>query len=94
MSYVLVRHSVQDYAEWKPVFDGVIDTRRAGGERAYQIYHTGDDPNDLVLLFEWDSPANARQYFQSSELCGAMQRAGVVGAPNIVYLEEVEKRSL
>ena len=94
MSYVLVRHSVQDYAKWKPVFDGVIDIRRAGGERAYQIYHTGDDPNALVLLFEWDSPGNARQYFQSPELRGAMQRAGVVGTPDIVYLEEVEKRSL
>ena len=93
MPYMLVRHKVGGYAKWKSESDGGIAMRTARGEKPYRIFHTGDDPNNLVLLFEWDNLDNARRYAQSEELQQAMQRDGVAEQPDIYFLDEVEKAS-
>lgn len=94
MAHVLVRHSVQDYGEWKPVFDDVVDIRKAGGEEEYQIYHTDSDANDLVLLFQWDTLDHARKFFQSPDLREAMHNAGVIGPPEVIFLDGVEEGTI
>ncbi len=94
MAYVLAIHKVEDYARWKSGFDEAVAIRRAGGEKSYQIFRTVENPNNLVLLFEWDSLDNAQRYVQSKELQEAMRSTGVVGRPDIYFLEELEKGSL
>ena len=91
MAYMLVRHSVQDYKAWKSVFDSVADLRRRNGEKSYRILSQENGSNDLVALFEWDSLDNARKYAASPELKEAMHRAGVVGKPEILFLEEAAR---
>ena len=88
MAHLLIRHKVKDYHEWQKVFDGFIDTRRAGGEKTFQILHTDNDRNNLVAYFEWDSLENAKKFTNSSELKEAMGKAGVVEQPEIYFLEE------
>jgi heme-degrading monooxygenase HmoA len=90
----VVHHKVKDYAAWKKGFDGASGIRRAGGEKSWQIFHPAGDPNDLTLLFEWDSLENAHAYFASPELRQAMKAAGVIGAPDISFLEEVDQGTL
>ena len=95
MPYMLVRHKVDDYAKWKPVFDDHGDFRKANGEKSYQIFRPKGDPNDepnnLIILFEWDSLDNAKKFAQSESLWEAMKKAGVIGQPHIHFLEEIEK---
>ncbi len=91
MAYMLVRHNVQDYEAWKSVFDSVSDLRRRNGERSYQILRPENGSNSVVALFEWDNLDNARTYAASSELKEAMQRAGVTGKPEILFLEEAAR---
>jgi len=91
MAYLFVRHKVKDYTAWKATFDAFIETRRAGGEKSYQIYHPDDDPNNLLLLFEWDSLANARAFMANPEMKEAMGEAGVIEAPEAYFLEEYER---
>ncbi len=92
MPYVLVqKHKVRDYAEWKSHFDSDSGKRKNGGERAYQIFHTTDDPDNLVILFEWDTLEDFTKYVQSREFREAMQESGVLGQPDIQFLEETEK---
>jgi quinol monooxygenase YgiN len=91
MTYLHVQHKVKDYKSWKSVFDNFIDTRRASGEKSYQIMHPDNDPNDLVLLFEWDNSKNAHNFMKSQELKHAMERAGVTGEPKAYVLEEVDR---
>jgi heme-degrading monooxygenase HmoA len=91
MVYMLVRHSVEDYKAWKSVFDSVGDLRRRSGEKSYQILRQGNGSNELVALFEWDSLDNARKYAASPELKAAMERAGVTGKPEILFLEEAAR---
>lgn len=94
MPFVLITlHKVEDYAKWKTEFDSDIDMRKEAGEKSYQIFHTDDDPNNLAILFEWDSLDNARKFMESNELREKMQKGGVIGEPEIRFLEEVEKGS-
>ncbi|HSJ52835.1 MAG TPA: antibiotic biosynthesis monooxygenase [Anaerolineae bacterium] len=91
MAYMFVRHSVQDYEAWKSVFDSVSDLRRKGGEKSYQILRQDDSANNLIALFKWDNLDNARAYAASPELKAAMERAGVAGKPEILFLEEAAR---
>ena len=89
MIHVLIRHKVKNYSSWKLVFDQFIETRRAGGEIAFSIFHPSEEPNHLFLLFEWDNLANANQFIGSSQLKEAMQEGGVTESPEIQFLETV-----
>jgi heme-degrading monooxygenase HmoA len=91
MVYMFVRHGVQDYDAWKSVFDSVGDLRRRNGEKSYQILRQENGSKKLVALFEWDSLDNARKYATSPELKEAMQRAGVTGKPEILFVEEAAR---
>ncbi|HKB85590.1 MAG TPA: hypothetical protein VKD08_05430 [Ignavibacteriaceae bacterium] len=88
MAHLFIKHKVKDYPVWKKVFDGFNETRKAGGERSYQILHPENDKNSLLALFEWDNLNNARKFAGSKELKDAMANAGVIEQPEIYFLEE------
>lgn len=92
--HLTVQHKVRDYKAWKEVFDNFEETRRSGGEKSYHVMQTQDDPNDLHLMFEWDSPEKARSFFQSPELKDAMKKAGVVEEPKINFLNLLDEGTL
>ena len=91
MPYVLVRHKVTDYDQWKPVYDDPEGTRRAGGSRGARLFRNANDPSEIVALFEWESLEKAQQWAQSDTLREKMQRAGVADHPDIYFLEQVEE---
>ena len=91
MSYLFIKHQVKDYPAWKKVFDGFIDTRKAGGEKSYQILHPEGEPDNLLAIFEWDNIANAKKFVNSGELKDTMGSAGVVSQPEVYFLEEYTK---
>ena len=90
MAHLLIRHKVKNYGEWKRVFDSFISTRKAGGERNYQIYHPDNDPNNVLAMFEWDNLNNAKKFTSSSELKDTMSKAGVLEQPEIFFLDEYD----
>ena len=92
MPYLLVRHKVEDYERWKPVFDHDHGaTRKLGGSKGGWILRNAGDPNELVILLEWDSSENTRRFADAEDLREAMQRAGVADRPDVYVLEEVER---
>jgi len=93
MSQFLVRHKVKDYSKWKPVFDEHGAKRKAAGSKGGRLFRSEKDPNDVVILFEWEDPGKAHQFAESQDLRQAMERAGVVGKPDLHFLEELEKVS-
>ena len=89
MASMLVQHKVKDYSEWKSVYDSVADLRASNGELSDQIFRDVSDPNNLTVVFKWNSLANAQKYANSPELKAAMEKAGVEGRPDIHFLNEV-----
>ena len=90
MAYVIVKHTVADYARWKALFDADDANRQAGGSNGGHLFRSADDPNEVVMLFEWDLE-QARQYSQSEALRAKMQEAGVLSPPDFYFLEEIEQ---
>jgi quinol monooxygenase YgiN len=88
MAIMLVQHNVKDFAEWKKGFDSAVGFRKSSGELSVQILRDASDPNSLTLINKWNSMENAQKFAHSPELKAAMEKAGVVGAPNIHFLNE------
>ena len=91
MATVVVKHRVRDYADWRRAFDAYLQSRKAGGEKAYQILHPADEPNNLTVIFEWDSAENVQAFLEGRKLKEAMREAGVIEAPDISILEEIDR---
>jgi heme-degrading monooxygenase HmoA len=91
MVYIQVQHKVEDYNRWKAAFDAHASAREAGGSTGTNyILRNVDNPNELVVVLEWDDLDRARQFAQSQELREAMQNAGVTGPPEVLFLKSTE----
>ena len=89
MVHVLVHHKVADLARWKESFDSHLNARKQAGELGFQLFQGVDDPRDVTILLDWDSIEHARRFMGSEELRSRMRQAGVVGEPDIRYVEDV-----
>lgn len=87
MPYILIRHKVEDYSKWKPVFDEHSATRKASGSKGGYLLRNIDDANEVVIFIEMDDLEKARQLVQSEDLRQAMERSGVADQPDIYFLD-------
>ena len=94
MPSLLIRHKVADYAKWKHAFDEHGAKRQAGGSKGGRLFRNADNPDEVVVLLEWDDLGNARQFSQSPDLKQVMQQAGVTDQPDMYFLDEVDKPSV
>ena len=88
MATMIVQNQVADYAKWKAAYDDGAALRKSGGEVSDDIYRDADDPNNVTIIFKWDSIENAKKFAMSPELKEAMEKAGVTGPPTISFLKE------
>ena len=90
MPFILVRHKVADYTKWRPVYDEHGAARSAAGAKHARLFRSEENPNEIIILMEWDDLNKARQFTQSQDLKEAMMRAGVIEMPSIYFLEEIK----
>ena len=89
MVYILAHMKVKDYGSWRSVFNELAESRRAHGEKSSQVFQSAENPNDITILFEWESAEKMRQYMQSDELKAARERAGAIGEPVVHVLNKI-----
>ncbi|HET6626842.1 MAG TPA: hypothetical protein VFG63_10675 [Nocardioidaceae bacterium] len=90
MTTLIVQHTVQDFAEWKPVFDGHQDSRRRHGATQHRVLRDG---NNVTILIDFPDRDSATGFAEDPDLREAMSKAGAVGAPAITFADEVEALS-
>jgi heme-degrading monooxygenase HmoA len=88
MASMIVQQKVKDFESWKKVYDSVAGLRSFRGALSEQIFREASDPNNLFIVFKWNSLENAERFAQSPELKAAMARAGVDGQPKFYFLTE------
>jgi heme-degrading monooxygenase HmoA len=91
MPYLLERHKVRDYDRWRGVFDADSAGRAAAGCRGARIFRNAEDPEEVVVLFEWDSLESAGRRIESATLSRKFEEAGVnggIGQTEFYLLEE------
>lgn len=93
MAYVLVRHKVKDYSAWKPGFDDHGNDREAAGSKGGYVFRNADDPNEVLVLLEWDEMENVRSFVHSNDLKEKMQEVGVIDQPDIYFLDQADRPS-
>ena len=86
MAYLLVRHTVADYAQWKPVYDAHAPVRAEAGLSEVHRLRSIDNPNEVVILFAADDVEKARAFSASPDLKETMQKAGVIDKPDLYFL--------
>lgn len=90
MAQLFVHHKVEDYANWRRIYDSADSTRRSFGMTGARVFHTTTSPNEIVIITDWPTADQARAYAQSTELRQAMQKAGVISQPEVLILEEMK----
>ena len=88
MVYIYVRQSVEDYARWREGFDNHASARQVSGatDEVY-VMRNVDNPQEVTVILGWNDLQNARAFTQSASLKEAMTNAGVIGPPEIRFLE-------
>ncbi|HBJ73141.1 MAG TPA: cyclase [Actinobacteria bacterium] len=89
MTTVFVRAKVQDFGAWKTAYDSGIDIRTAAGVTTANVFRSVDDPNEITVAHELPTVRSAKDFAHSSELRAAMQASGVVGAPEVWFVEGI-----
>lgn len=93
MAYLLGKTAVEDFEEWKSNFDDNDSFRTEHGQQGFQVFQSVDDPNETVVLFEWDDTENARSLFESEEMRERLATAGVKGQPELTFLKRIDQKT-
>lgn len=95
MPYTIGQAKVKDYAKWESAFGAPEGkaARKAAGAKSWQVFRTANDPNEIIVLVEWNNLDNARKYYQNKEFLQRQLGIGVLGLWTD-YLEEVERESV
>jgi len=88
MASVLVRHKVNNYDTWRPIFEADGERRRAGGCTGTHLFRNLDNPNEVIINLQWDSVENARKFVANPGLEEVMKNAGVVDQPDVYFLDD------
>ena len=91
MVTLFVRHKVNDFANWKRVYDDFASTRKEKGVTGASVHREANDPTDLTVTHQFKDMDTATAFANSEELKSAMANAGVAGPPDIWFTEDVEQ---
>ena len=97
MAHVISQFQVDDFANWKAVFDSDdgVGLRKSSGMKSYSMFHVDGDPNSLVMLTEFDTVDTAKKFLQSEALKRVHKLTGAVGDPSSsMFLCEIEKNDV
>jgi quinol monooxygenase YgiN len=93
MTTMFVKHTVGDYQSWKRVYDEVAPLRKEKGVIAASVHRDANNSNTLFVVHQFKNLEAAKAFAESEELKSAMAKAGVNGAPEFWFTEDVERTS-
>jgi quinol monooxygenase YgiN len=83
---VIVTHEVKDYATWRKGYDADASNRKKAGFKVTGVYADVNNPNLISVIGEFPSAAAADAFTTSPLLKDVMEKAGVIGKPEIKVL--------
>jgi heme-degrading monooxygenase HmoA len=89
MIYLMAVQKVEDFNKWKKVFDEHSTQRRVMGSKGAKILRDSSHPNEIVVITKWEDLNAAKKFSSSPDLKNVMKRAGVVGLPELRFLDDI-----
>lgn len=84
---LVVRFTIQDYAAWRPVFDGADAERVKASVTDPKVFRNADKPNEMMVLFTVASRAAGMAWMRSPQVREAWKKGGVEGNPVYRFLK-------
>jgi hypothetical protein len=85
-AFLLVRHKVRDFSEWKRGYDAHLPKRAEAGLTEKHLLRGANDSNEVVLLFQVKDLNRAKAFSESADLRETMQKFGVLDKPDVYFL--------
>lgn len=82
----IIHHAVADYAKWRLAYDADRPNRLAAGLVNCHVHRSLDDAKDLVIACGMSDVVKARAFANSKPLAETMEKAGVIGKPQFLFL--------
>ena len=92
MVYILVRHKVRDYKQFRKVFLNNLKKVKNNGSQHGYIFRNRDNPNEVFILVKWKSMESFNKFAKSPKIPkDAPKQATVIGKIDGWFFEKVEK---
>jgi heme-degrading monooxygenase HmoA len=86
----LARHRVDDFDAWKSVYDSSTPLQKERGVLQHHVWRSQADPHLVAVVHTFESPAEAKAFFDAPELTEAMAKAGVdASSVQVEYMDEI-----
>src|SRR5262245_45639387 len=90
MNIVIIRHKVANFSRWIVGYEGHDSARRANGLSNELIARgLNRDSNMVIVGMRAADMLKAKEFASSEDVKEVMQKAGVIGTPEVDYLEMV-----
>lgn len=86
MAIIILHHDVQDYAAWKPHYDGDAARRINAGFKEVAVGTQSDNPKRVYMIWEGD-PGKIEHMLKDPELAAKMKEAGVISKPEFTVIK-------
>jgi len=93
MTTMFARHKVEDYNNWKRVYDDISNVRKENGVTAAAVYRDSGDPNTIIVTHQFKNKSDATSFANSDDLKSAMHKAGVKDQPEFWFGDNLESTS-
>lgn len=90
MATLFVKHEVNDFANWKRVYDDFASYRKEHGVTGASVHRDPEDSNMVIVTHQFENLSQAQAFANSEDLKSTMDKAGVSGPPEIWITEDLE----
>lgn len=90
---MFVKHKVEDYGNWKRVYDEFASVRKGKGVTAASVHRDANNPDTVIVTHQFKDMNAATEFVNSEELKSAMGNAGVNGPPEFWFGDDIEQTS-
>jgi hypothetical protein len=90
LAVMIASHAVEDYDHWRAAYDDLDEYRRQLGIVGHAVHQVVGEPNRIVVYHQADGLETLQAFVASAVLAEAMQKAGVVGPPDIQLVRAVD----
>lgn len=89
MVTAIIQHEVQNFTEWKKVFDQDVPNLTKVGVKLIGIYTSVKNPNDVTMIFEAPDPGIYDVMMSDPHRQAEIKRGGVIGVPKATFFNKV-----
>ena len=89
MPYLVVKQKITNFERWYAAFKSDAKAQKEAGLQDLVILKDMTDPNLIVCMFKIDNLEKAKAFTCSPNSGEFAELAGVIGKPDILFLEKV-----